>query len=85
MNSNFEVIKDLRTANQMVTSLLNAPIIGLDCEGVHLGPTGKVTLIQVARPNAKVLLFDVLTCPEIMGVNGKLPFLLENPTTIKVK
>jgi exonuclease 3'-5' domain-containing protein 1 len=56
--------------------------LGLDCEGVNLGPDGEVTLVQIVTPDSDIYLFDVLTCPEIAPI---LKPILESESILKVR
>ena len=64
------------------------PVCALDCEGIQLSATGKLTLLQIAyvspnRPTAipTCLLFDV----QELGSLEVLRDFLEDPSIVKVK
>ncbi|XP_072181223.1 uncharacterized protein [Diadema setosum] len=58
-------------------------VVALDCEGVDLGRTGDLTLVQIAKMNGLVYIFDVQKCPSIF-TDGLLADFLESSSVLKV-
>ena len=57
---NAQLVDDLTTAKQVISSLKCQDALAVDCEGVELGRGGKITLIQIGAKGDTVYLFDVL-------------------------
>lgn len=62
---------------------LKDPIIAFDGEGVNLGPSGPMTLLQFATLDEHVFLFDLLSCPQLIE-DGGLKDILESKDILKV-
>ena len=78
------VIVSVRESAEIVEDILRAgQPVGLDGEGVNLGPKGQLTLVQVSTVGGRVIIFDVQTTPAIM-TQGGLQKLLESEQIIKV-
>ena len=78
------VVVSVRESLQIVEDILRSgQPVGLDGEGVNLGPKGQLTLVQVSRAAGEVIIFDVQTTPAIM-TSGGLQRLLESEHIIKV-
>ena len=78
------VVVSVRESAQIVEELLRAgQPVGLDGEGVNLGPKGQMTLLQMSTVRGEVIIFDVQTTPAIM-TQGGLQRLLESEHIIKV-
>ena len=78
------VVVTVKESNQLVEEIMRAgQPIGLDGEGVNLGPKGALTLIQISTMNGQVSLFDVQTNPELLS-HGGLDTLLESESIVKV-
>lgn len=78
------VVVSPRESAQIVEDILRkGQPIGFDGEGVNLGPKGQLTLVQVSTVSGQVIIFDVQTCPALMGQGG-LKQLLESEHIIKV-
>ena len=78
------VVVSTRESLQIVEDILRAgQPVGLDGEGVNLGPKGQLTLVQVSRLGGEVIIFDVQTTPALM-TQGGLQSLLESEHIIKV-
>ncbi|KAG4079410.1 hypothetical protein HA402_008102 [Bradysia odoriphaga] len=58
-------------------------VVSIDCEGMSLGPKGKISLIQLGTTRGEAFIFDVLTCPQ-MVTDGGLKSLLESDRVIKI-
>ena len=79
------VIVSVRESAEIVEDILRAgQPVGLDGEGVNLGPKGQLTLVQVSTVGGRVIIFDVQTTPAIM-TQGGLQKLLESEHIIKVR
>ena len=78
------MIVSVRESAEIVEDILRAgQPVGLDGEGVNLGPKGQLTLVQVSTVGGRVIIFDVQTTPAIM-TQGGLQRLLESEQIIKV-
>ena len=79
-----KVVVSVRESIQIVEDILRAGHpVGLDGEGVNLGPKGQLTLVQVSTVSGQVIIFDVQTTPALM-TQGGLQKLLESEQIIKV-
>lgn len=63
---------------------LKDPVIAFDGEGVNLGPSGPMTLLQFATLDEHVFLFDLLSCPQLIE-DGGLKDILESKEILKVQ
>ncbi|XP_054721421.1 egalitarian protein homolog [Uloborus diversus] len=61
---------------------LKDPIIAFDGEGVNLGPSGPITLLQFSTQDELVFLFDLLSCPQLIE-DGGLRDVLESQDVLK--
>ncbi|XP_072181588.1 uncharacterized protein [Diadema setosum] len=61
----------------------NEVVVGVDCEGVNLGRSGSITLLQLATMDGHVYIFDIQKNPNLLK-SGQLKQLLEDPKIIKV-
>ncbi|GBN89854.1 Egalitarian [Araneus ventricosus] len=61
---------------------LKEKVISFDGEGVNLGPSGPMTLLQFATTEETVFIFDLLSCPQLME-DGGLKDLLESEEVLK--
>jgi len=83
-NPKVEVISKLTLANQLCETILEQETtVGLDCEGINLGHSGKLTLIQIVNSRSEVFIFDIWMCPHIL--EGKLRAVLQSPDILKVR
>ena len=79
------VVVSIRESLQIVEDILRAgQPVGLDGEGVNLGPKGQLTLLQISRLGGEVIIFDVQTTPALV-TQGGLQSLLESEHIIKVR
>ena len=79
---------------QKVTSawLQDGEPIAIDAEGLHLGATGRLTLLQAASRDGKVILFDVINPDDILDLSagkrlieeGGVKDVLESNSVLKV-
>ena len=78
------VVVSVRESAAIVEDILRAgQPVGLDGEGVNLGPKGQLTLVQVSTVQGQVIIFDVQTTPALL-TQGGLQRLLESEQVIKV-
>lgn len=63
--------------------LLNENVLAVDCQGVHLGVHGPLTLLQIGTSKGDVYLFDVHTCRDLLSVI-QLRTVLESKGIVKV-
>lgn len=81
-----KIITKVKECGAVVKQLLSSTdysVISIDGEGVNLGPSGPITLLQIATENEDIFLFDLLSCPQMM-VEGNLRDILECKTITKV-
>ena len=79
------VVVSVRESAAIVEDILRAgQPVGLDGEGVNLGPKGQLTLVQVSTVQGQVIIFDVQTTPALL-TQGGLQRLLESEQVIKVR
>lgn len=62
---------------------LKEKVIAFDGEGVNLGPSGPITLLQFATTEENIFLFDLLSCPQLVEEGG-LKDILESEDVLKV-
>ena len=74
VNESLKVVEEIIRAGQP---------IGLDGEGVNLGPKGTLTLLQVSTMSGQVILFDVHTTPALLS-RGGLGSLMSSEVIVKV-
>jgi len=78
------VVTDTSDCEAIVEDLMLAgQPIGLDAEGINLGKTGTITLLQVSTQSGEVFIFDIKTNPALM-TQGKLGELLQSEDVTKV-
>ncbi|XP_072181204.1 uncharacterized protein [Diadema setosum] len=83
------VVESPAVTNAILDSLLKKAasnqkvVVGVDCEGVHLGRYGSLTLLQLATMDGHVYIFDIQKNPDLLR-SGQLRQLLEDPKIIKV-
>lgn len=78
-----KVIKTEEDIHHCETLLQSCKVIALDCEGVDLGRTGELTIVQVSS-RSHFFLFDVLNLHKDSPSVIFLKALLENPSILKV-
>ena len=88
---NTRIITKTKDGEEIIADILkNNSYVGLDCEGVNLGASGQITLVQLAympssEPNStvpKICIFDVLLNQDFL--NSCLKQLLASEKVIKV-
>ncbi len=88
---NSRVITKTKEGNDIIDDILrNCSFVAVDCEGVNLGASGQITLVQIAYTSAsdpllappRIYIFDVLLNPDIL--NHSLKQLFESETVVKV-
>jgi len=78
------VIVNVKESLQVVEEILRAgQPVGLDGEGVNLGPKGRLTLVQISTMAGQVNIFDVQTNPALLSQGG-LNKLIQSEKIIKV-
>jgi len=78
------VIVNVKESLQVVDDIMRAGLpIGLDGEGVNLGPKGKLTLVQISTMAGQVNIFDVQTNPALL-TQGGLNKLVQSEHIVKV-
>jgi len=78
------VVVNIRECQMLVEDVLQSgQPIGLDGEGVNLGPKGKLTLVQISTMSGQVFIFDVQTNPGLF-IQGRLADLLQSENIVKV-
>lgn len=86
----YELVESTKEAMDIVKSvLLEQKIIAIDCEGVLLSKTGKLTVLQIGLVSGKVYIFDILKGGTLMflGISDDQPGLkkvLESKHIIKI-
>ncbi|KAJ8664259.1 hypothetical protein QAD02_005921 [Eretmocerus hayati] len=88
---NTKVVYNFRECLQIVDDIMNPKkpypdgkvIVSFDCEGINIGPKGRLTLIQIGTLSGQVYIFDLITCPNIVQKGG-LQDLLQSESVIKV-
>jgi len=95
----FSYISQLEDVQAAVHDISTQAAIAVDCEGkvyvsllrksygeegVSLSRTGRLTLLQVATPDCRVYLFDVLSMGVDLFEKGGLKRILEDTAIIKV-
>ncbi|XP_071116263.1 uncharacterized protein [Haliotis cracherodii] len=78
-----KVIDNVDDCVKAVDDLLQESVVAMDCEGIHLGKKGPLTLLQVAKLDGFVYLFNVFAEPKVF-TEGRLKSFLENQDIIKV-
>lgn len=91
-----KIVSTIKECEEIVGDIFrNCTEIALDLEGINLGSSGEVTLIQVAfiysktfaqassdTPVPRVFIFDVLLCQNM--INSGLKSLLESDQIVKI-
>lgn len=80
---NLTVVTDIKQCEEIASHLLKEKVLAVDCQGVHLGASGRLTLLQICTSKGNVYLFDVQECDGILSVD-ELKDLLESKTIVKV-
>ena len=71
-------------AEVICDGLWKSPVLGFDCEGISLGYSGKLCLLQLSDEQQNVFLFDITVCPALLIEGSTLRRLLESSAHIKV-
>lgn len=58
-------------------------VVSFDAEGVNLGPSGPMTLLQLGTGDGQIYLFDLVACRELI-TDGGLREILESTDVVKV-
>ncbi|XP_046579726.1 piRNA biogenesis protein EXD1-like [Haliotis rubra] len=78
-----KVVDNVDDCVKAVDDLLQEPVVAVDCEGINLGKKGPLTLLQVAKLDGFVYLFNVFVEPKVF-TKGRLKSFLENRDIVKV-
>lgn len=79
------VVVSVREARQLVSGILSArQPVSFDGEGVNLGPSGPMTLLQIGLVTGQIYIFDVMVERNLM-YEGGLRELLESSDIVKVR
>ncbi|XP_064597689.1 uncharacterized protein LOC135464127 [Liolophura sinensis] len=81
--NNIEVVTRLDMCAEIISKLMNESAIAVDAEGVNLGKTGPLTLLQVGTRDGHVYLFDIHVNKALLGA-GYLKDLLETKNVVKI-
>lgn len=80
---NTRVIVSVRESRQLVNSIMaTKQPISFDGEGVNLGPSGPMTLLQIGLVSGQIYIFDLMVEKNLM-YEGGLKELLESPSVVK--
>ena len=78
------VVVSVRESRQLINSLMAAKQpVSFDGEGVNLGPSGPMTLLQIGIVTGQIFIFDLMVEKNLM-YEGGLKELLESPEIVKV-
>lgn len=77
------VVTDTVRCKEIASRLLEEKVLAVDCQGVHLGANGTLTLLQIGTSKEEVYLFDVQHCDELLSV-AELKRVLESGDIVKV-
>uniref|UniRef100_T1JFK4 3'-5' exonuclease domain-containing protein n=1 Tax=Strigamia maritima TaxID=126957 RepID=T1JFK4_STRMM len=80
-----QVVTEIRDSVMIVKELMKSrpAIVSLDAEGVNLGPSGPMTLLQIGTYEGEVYLFDVGSNSDLI-IDGGLKSLLETEEVVKL-
>ena len=79
------VVVSVRESRQLVNTILGArQPISFDGEGVNLGPSGPMTLLQIGLITGHIYIFDLMVERNLM-YDGGLKDLLESKAIVKVR
>ncbi|XP_046572932.1 uncharacterized protein LOC124280966 isoform X2 [Haliotis rubra] len=78
-----KVVDNVDDCVKAVDDLLLESVVAVDCEGIDLGKKGPLTLLQVAKLDGFVYLFNVFVEPKVF-TEGRLKSFLENQDIVKV-
>lgn len=77
------VVTNTQHCAEIASLLLDENVLSVDCQGVHLGFNGALTLLQIGTSKGDVYLFDVHTCNDLLSVI-QLRTVLECKGIVKV-
>lgn len=80
---NLTVVTDTVRCKEIASRLLKEKVLAVDCQGVHLGAKGTLTLLQIGTSKEEVYLFDVHHCDKLLSVD-ELKRVLESEDIVKV-
>lgn len=87
---NTRLVSKTKEAEDIINEIITrGDAVGVDCEGINLGPSGSITLVQIATMTphnrslpAKVYIFDTFLNPDLL--RGCLKNLFESERVVKV-
>ncbi|XP_067658232.1 uncharacterized protein [Haliotis asinina] len=79
----YKVVDNVDGCVKAVDDLLREPVVAVDCEGINMGQKGPLTLLQVAKLDGFVYLFNVFVEPKVF-TEGRLKSFLENRDIVKM-
>ena len=82
-NREVVIVDDQNSLERSRRGITGESLLALDCEGIHLGRLGKISLIQVATPSC-CYLFDILHQERNCEAVVFLKTLLEDETIVKI-
>lgn len=77
------VVTSTEHCEEIASLLSKENVLAVDCQGVHLGTKGTLTLLQIGTSKEEVYLFDVHHCDELLSV-AELKRVLESEDIVKV-
>ncbi|UYV84521.1 egl [Cordylochernes scorpioides] len=84
MFKHVKVLTKVKESAAVVQNIMcSNPVVALDGEGINLGPSGPLTLIQLATLDGQIFIFDLLACPQLINEGG-LSELLQSEAILKV-
>ena len=73
LKDSLQILQEISYTKKQFTN--GQVVVALDCEGINVGPKGKLTLIQIGTMTNQIYVFDLITCPNIMTTGGLQKFL----------
>jgi ribonuclease D len=81
----YTIIDHKSSCSDICRELMNESIVSIDLEGVNLGRTGKICLLQLACMDGRVFLFDIYALGEDAFIGDfSLRTILESESIIKL-
>eukprot|EP00403_Amphidinium_massartii_P010986 CAMPEP_0178417230 /NCGR_PEP_ID=MMETSP0689_2-20121128/24468_1 /TAXON_ID=160604 /ORGANISM="Amphidinium massartii, Strain CS-259" /LENGTH=610 /DNA_ID=CAMNT_0020038591 /DNA_START=110 /DNA_END=1942 /DNA_ORIENTATION=- len=78
-----KMVANIQRCQTICTRLLSQDVVAVDIEGVGLGRTGEICIVQVADRQGRIYLFDVTTLGKTVFASG-LKALLESEKVVKL-
>lgn len=84
LNSIKAIVTNIKECSNIVDRILaRKSAIGIDFEGVCIGASGQLSLMQVVNEDGLCFIFDLIACPQLIK-SGGLQSLLESEEILKV-